>query len=122
MHAPMFQLNKVQRLINAQGKSFQFSRQGKNEFGEPNGQTESVVIMGVYHETTSYLSKTVVEASVIRRKSSPMILCLWKDAKKLLHTDELLFNGKKYKIGDIKNIAEADVIGDISLEEVQIGG
>lgn len=122
MDARTFQLNKVRRLINTQGQEFTFSRQGSNEFGEPNGQTESVVIRGVYHETTSYLSKTGTEATTIRQRSSPMILCLWEDAQKAVHTDKLIFNKKSYRVGEVKNISEADVAGDISLEEVQTDG
>ena len=122
MDALTFQLNKVRRLINTQGQLFKFKRQGTNEFGEPNGQTESVNIVGVYHETTSFLSKTVTEATTVRRKPSPMILCLWEDAQKILHTDEISFNGKTYKVGEIKNISEANIVGDISLEEGQTNG
>lgn len=122
MDAASFQLNKVRRLINTQGKHFSFQRQETNEFGEPNGQTVSVTIIGVYHETTSFLSKTATDATTIRQKPSPMILCLWEDSQKILHTDELLFNGKSYKVGEIKNISEANIVGDISLEEVQTNG
>lgn len=122
MDALSFQLNKVRRLINTQGKLFTFKRRGTNEFGEPNGQTEFVNIVGVYHETTSFLSKSATEATTIRQKASPMILCLWEDAQKILHTDELSFNGKNYKVGEVKNISEANIVGDISLEEVQTNG
>lgn len=122
MDALAFQLNKVRRLINTQGKNFQFKRRGTNEFGEPNGQTESVNIVGVYHETTSFLSKSATEATTIRQKASPMVLCLWEDAQRILHTDELSFNGKSYKVGEVKNISEANIVGDISLEEVQTNG
>lgn len=122
MDAVSFQLNKVRRLINTQGEHFSFQRQETNEFGEPNGQTVSVNIAGVYHETTSFLSKTATDATTIRQKPSPMVLCLWEDAQKLLHADELSFNGKSYKVGEIKNISEANIVGDISLEEVQTSG
>lgn len=119
MDATTFQLNKVRRLINTQGRFFSFKRQGVNEFGEPNGQTESVNVRGVYHENTNYLSKTVTDSTTIRQKSSPMILCLWADGQRLRHTDKLYFNGREYKIGDIKNISETNIVCDISLEEVQ---
>lgn len=121
MDALKFQLNKVRRLINTQGQEFKFNRVKTNEFGEPSGQTVSVNIVGVYHETTSFLSKTATDSTTIRQKPSPMILCLWEDAQKILHTDELSFNGKTYKVGEVKNISEANIVGDISLEEVQNG-
>lgn len=119
MNSAMFQLNKIHRLISTQGKQFTFSRQRLNEYHEPNGQTESFTIKGVYHETTGYLSKRGTDAATIRSKSSPMLLCQWEEAQSLLHTDTLTFNGRVYKIGEIKNLAEANLIADISLEEVQ---
>lgn len=122
MDSLSFQLNKVRRIINTQGKFFSFSRAGKDEFGEPNGQTDSVTIRGVYHETTKYISKSATEATTIRQKASPMILCLWEEAQMLVHTDELTFNGHLYKVGEVKNLSEANIIGDISLEEVQTDG
>lgn len=122
MDALSFQLNKVRRLINTQGRVFTFVRQRTNEFGEPNGQTESIDILGVYHETTSFLSKSATESTTIRQKSSPMILCLWEDSQKILHTDELQFNGKSYKLGEVKNLSESNIVVDISLEEVQKSG
>ena len=119
MDSLAFQLNKVRRLINTRGQTFKFIRQVVDDFGEPTGDTISVVISGVYHETTSYLSKTSDEAATIRKKPSPMILCLWEEAKKVIHTDELVFNGKTYKVCEVKNLSEANIVGDISLGEVQ---
>ena len=121
MNALAFQLNKVRRLINTNGTLFRFVKVGEDEFGEPNGQTESVMIKGLYHETTSYLSKSSTESTTIKQKSSPMILCLWDDVTKITDGYELQFNGKKYTIGGIKNLSESNIIADISLEEVQCG-
>lgn len=119
MHGAAFQLNKVRRLINTQGKAFHFEKPIKNEFGEPNGQTVSVVLRGVFHETTSYLNKTSTDASTLRKKASPMVLMLWESAEGLHHTDELKFNEKTYRVTEIKNLQEANLVADISLEEVQ---
>lgn len=119
MHKTAFQLNKVRRLIKTCGKVFKFSRPGANEFGEPNGETVSHSIKGVFHETTSYVSKTTADSSTTRQKSSPKVLTLWEEAKNLLHTDVLTFNEKSYRVNEIKNLAEANLVADISLEEVQ---
>lgn len=121
MYAPKFQLNKVQRLLKTQGELFHFNRPAKNDFGEPNGETVSIDIRGVYHESSSYVSKTATDATTIRSKASPMLLCLWDDATKLFHTDELSFRGKKYRVNGITNIGEANVAADVSLEEIQNG-
>ena len=122
MDAVAFQLNKVRRLLKTQGQKFTFERPGLNDFGEPNGQAELVIILGVYHETSSYISKSKVESTTIRSKSSPMILCLWEEAKRLQSTDVLYYNGKTYTVTDVKNVAEANIAADISLEEVQNDG
>ena len=122
MNSPTFQLNKVRRLINTQGRSVVVTRQGKNKFNEPNGETEIFNITGVFHETTSYLSKTGTDGSTIRSKPSPMLLCLWDEIQELQHTDLVSINNKTYRIGEIKNLCEADVAGDISLEEIQTDG
>lgn len=119
MNSAQFQLNKVRRIIASQGVEFTFTRPGRNEFQEPNGTTESFKIKGVYHETTSYIRKTSSDASTTRQKPSPMVLTLWENAAVLQHTDKLIYNGKTYQINEIKNIGEANVAADISLEEIQ---
>lgn len=122
MNSSAFQLNKVRRLIKAQGRSVVVTRQERNKFNEPNGEAEVFTIKGVFHETTSYLSKTGSDGSTVRAKPSPMLMCLWEDIQKVQHTDQLVINNRTYNIGEIKNLCEADVVGDISLEEVQTNG
>lgn len=120
-HGP-FQLNKVRRLIKTRGQVLYFEKPEKNEFGEPNGGTVSHEIRGVFHETTSFISKTTTESSATRKKSSPMVLTLWESLEGLRRNDLLKFNGKEYRVIEIKNLAEANLIADISLEEVQADG
>lgn len=122
MNSAAFQLNKVKRLINTQGRSVVVTRQGKNKFNEPNGEAEVFNIKGVFHETTSYLSKTGSNGSTVRSKPSPMFMCLWESAESLQHTDQVFINNRTYNIGEIKNIDEANAVADISLEEVQNSG
>ena len=122
MNAAAFQLNKVRRLINTQGRSVVVTRQRKNKFNEPNGEAETFTVKGVFHETTSYLSKTGSSGSTVRAKPSPMLLCLWDAVNALQHTDLITVNNRNYKIGEIKNLCEANVAADISLEEVQTDG
>ena len=122
MNSSAFQLNKVRRLIRVQGQSVVVTRQNRNKFNEPKGEAEVFNVTGVFHETTSYLSKTGSDGSTVRAKPSPMLLCLWDDIKRLKHTDQIILNNRTYNIGEIKNLCEADVAGDISLEEVQTNG
>lgn len=126
MHSAAFQLSKVRRLIRTQGKVFYFSKPGRNEFGEPNGETVSHEIQGVFHEAlgfaSGYATKTTSEDTTIRKKDFPMVLTLWESLGELRHTDVLIFNGKSYRVNEIKNVAEANLIANISLEEVQTNG
>lgn len=119
MHNAAFQLNKVRRMIKTQGQVFTFNTPKKNEFGEPTKDTEPHNLVGVFHETTAYLSKDTSEASTLRKKSSPMVLTLWESVGELHHTNMLTFNGKPYRVTEIKNLGEANLVADISLEEVQ---
>lgn len=113
-----FQVSKVQRAINTHGKSFDFERDGVNDFGEPNGTTEIIQIKGIYHEAFSYITKAIAENATTEGKYQPMILTLWEDAKKLNTKDRLTFNGANYTIGNIKDITESKLIAAISLERV----
>lgn len=122
MNSAAFQLNKIRRLINTQGRGVLVTRSSKNKFNEPNGIAETYIIVGVFHEVTSYLSKTTSDGSTIRGKSSPMLLCLWEEVQHIHHLDQVILNNRVYRIGEIKNICEANVAADISLEEVQVNG
>lgn len=122
MYSAAFQLNKVKRLINTQGRVIQVIRQGRNVFNEPNGEAEVFEVKGVFHETTSYMSKSGSNGSTVRAKSSPMFLCTWETAQMLVHNDQVTINGHIYNINAIKNLCEVNLIGNISLEEVQADG
>ncbi len=119
MYKGAFQLNKVRRLIITQGRLFTFVTEGKNDFGEPNGETVSQNLKGVFHETTSYVSKETSSASTTRKKSSPMVLTLWESVKEINKSYQVQLNGKTYQVNEVKNLCESNLLADISLEEVQ---
>lgn len=123
MNHKAFQLNKVRRFINTHGQIFQFDKPGKNEFGEPNGETVSHKVKGVFHETSGfasgYVAKTSGDSTTIRTKPNPQFLTLWESVGPLQHQDKLTFNDKTYKVTEITNLLQANLIAEISLEEVQ---
>lgn len=122
MEHPLFQLNKARRLINTRGRELVFVRYAQNEFHEPTVESVSLTLKGVYHETTGgHMSKVTADAATIRQKTSPMFLCLWEEAQSLLHTDQTEINGRAYRINNIHNIGQANLVADISLEEIQDG-
>lgn len=118
-----FQKNKVSRFIQQYGESFIFKRSKLNDFGEPvkDGQ-ETIEVVGVYHETNSFVSQTTTEGTVIRTKKQPMILCFDSEAKKLNFGDVLEYKENKYKVISVLNLAQLDICCDVSLEVVQNAG
>lgn len=122
MQGQAFQVNKVRRLIHTQGQVFSFVRRQRNDFNEADGEISCINLNGVYHETTTYIKKSSSDAATVSKKPAPMILCLWEDAKQLLHTDLVVFQDKTYRVGGINNLCQSNAIADISLEEVQTDG
>lgn len=119
MDSKNFQINKVVRALKRDGQEFTFERLALNKFGEPTGQKEEIRIIGLFHETTSYISKSAADASIIVRKSSPMILCI--NFNDVCKGDKLDFNGKSYLVNEVKDLLECNAVFDISLEEIQNG-
>lgn len=119
MEAKSFQVNKVARALKRSGREFVFERAVLNKFGEPTEQKKEIKIIGLFHETTSYISKSAVDASIIVKKSSPMILCI--DFNGVQKGDKLVFNGKSYLVNEVKDLLESNAMFDISLEVIQNG-
>lgn len=119
MDAKSFQINKVAKALKRSGQEFTFERPVLDKFGEPTEQKKEIKIIGLFHETTSYISKSVADASIIAKKSSPMILCI--NFNGIQKGDRLAFNGKSYLVNEVKDLLESDAVFDISLEEIQNG-
>lgn len=122
MNSPNFQLNKVRRHLRASGRDFTFIREGTDSFGEPNGTTESFVIQGIYHETninSVAILQNSSDAATIWPKKIPSMLCLWEYAQQVQLTDLVTINSKRYKISQVRNLYEANLVADILMEEVQ---
>lgn len=122
MNSPGFQEYKVRKLIQRFGAKLCFYEPRKNEFGEPDGEAIPHNIAGVFHETSGYSSVSTSDASAIANRPSPMVLTLWKDAKILKQGWTLPFAGKTYTVARVKNVQEAGVAAEVSLEEVQADG
>ena len=121
MNHPSFQLSKVKRLIAVSGQEFSFERPGVNDFNEPTDTAETVVIKGVYHETSSFVTLSTSEASISKAKPSPQILALYSDASKLKMGDKLNYHNQLYKVTGWKDLMESGIVADISLEVIQDG-
>ena len=117
-----FHRYKISRLISARGESFTFVRNKLNDYKEPiDGEYDSIVIKGFYHETNSYVSASGADSSVIRTKPQPQILCTNEEAEKVEKNDQLEYKGTKYKVVDKTDPLKFGICFDISLEVVQDG-
>ena len=123
VNSPSFQLYKMKRAITTLGQDFTFTRDSVDEFGEPTGEAQEFVVKCIYHEhyENLFLRQTTQDSSVIRTKASPKLTCLWDDASGLKNTDTVAINDKTFRIGDIKNLVEANLIAAISLEVIEDG-
>lgn len=119
MKASNFLLHRLQVQLNMRGIEYVFSRQALDKFGQPiEGDNDENVIVGIYHESNSYIQMTGGNATVIRTRKSPMILCLFADGDKIKQGDRIVINEKTYKVSGVLDVQNYHIAADISLEEV----
>lgn len=119
-----FEAYKIKRELKRSGIDYEFKRIGKNDFGEPVGELESIgVLKGLYHEQNGSVQITTGDTTQVRTKKIPMILCLYEDAALLaLEVGNIVvINTKTFKVTGVVNIQEWNIISDISLEVVDNG-
>ena len=119
MKASNFLLHRLQVQLNMRGIEYVFSRQALDKFGQPiEGDDDENAIVGIYHESNSYIQTTGGNATVIRTRKSPMILCLFADGDKIKQGDRVVINEKTYKVSGVLDVQNYHIAADISLEEV----
>lgn len=119
-----FEAYKIKRELKRSGIDYEFIRSGKNDFGEPTDELETVgKLRGLYHEQNSTIQVTAGDTTKTRTKKIPMILCLYEDTASLrLQVDDIVkINAKTFKVTGVTNIQEWNLISDISLEVVDNG-
>lgn len=117
-----FEAYKIRRELKRTGNLYEFKRAKLNNFKEPTDEELLAgKLMGLYHEQNSHVSVTTGETTQTRTKKTPMILCLYEDAKTLKLGDMVKINSKKLKVTGIVNIQEWNIIADISLEVIDDG-
>ena len=121
MNSSAFQLYKVKRVLRSQGKPLQFQEPNLNEFKEPNGETISHEVVGLFHETSGYATVTADDASSVSSRASPMVLALWESAKDIKQGWTVLISGTLYEVQRVQNLQQADLFAEISLKEIQHG-
>ena len=110
----LFLRAKVKRSVDWYGNLFTFTHIQENKYHQEES-TVTNTIKGVYHEATSYANKTSTDGSVISKKHSPMILCLFEEGSKISVGDKAVINGDDYIVTGIENVQQLDVAIQISL-------
>lgn len=124
MKSPKFEQAKLKRAIATNGVEYEFKRPKKNSFGEVASPIEyetALTVVGLYHESTSYVSTTTSEATSYRSKKQPMILTFFDSAKLLKKRDVVVIKNVKYVFNDLRDVENWGIFGDISLEVVDDG-
>lgn len=119
-----FEAYKIKRELKRSGIEYEFMRFKKNDFNESTDEFEGIgKLRGLYHEQSSGISITTSDATQIRTKKVPMILCLYEDAASLnLHVGDFVkINTRIFKVTGVVNIQEWNIVSDISLEVVDGG-
>lgn len=115
-----FEAYKIERELRRSGRGFEFYRNGVNEFGEPDSdsQIELGGLSGIYHEQNSNVQTVSGDTTITRTKKIPMILCLYSSWQELgLKPGDFTFvNSKKLYVSGCVNVQEWGIVGDISLE------
>ena len=120
-----FEAYKIKRELKRSGIEYEFKRSKKNVFNEsvPDEFEGIGKLKGLYHEQSSGIHITTSDATQIRSKKVPMILCLHEDTASLILQvgDFVTINSRTFKVTGITNIQEWNIISDISLEVVDSG-
>lgn len=119
VHVLRQELHKVVREINTHGSTYQFYRDKLNEYEETTGDVENVgEIKGLFHQTKSYISRKVTDATETRTKGQPLIMMCYEDSKGIQNGDKVNVAENEYRVTGINNINELCIISDVSLEAV----
>lgn len=113
------ELHKVTREIKCHGDNYVFWRDEVDKYGEPTGNVRNIAdVKGLFHTQRTYVSKNASDATTTHATGSPMILARYDDAKNLKANDWLTINGKTFKVIDVNDIMEYNILVNISLDEV----
>lgn len=118
-----FEVYKLVRELKRCGRWYTFLREGKNQYGEPDGTPAHVCcVPGLYHEQNSNVELVAGDTTQIRTKKIPMILCLCEpETLALRQGDYMILHGKKFVVTGVVDVQEWGLILDVSLEVVDSG-
>ncbi len=109
----------IEREITRNGSTYIVKRNKVDKYGEPTQEVEEVTTLrGLFHISKGFVTKNTSDGSQTKTKGQPMILALLEECATIQNGDFVVINSNTYKITDINNIKEYNIIADISLEVV----
>lgn len=109
----------IEREIIRNGSTYIVKRNKVDKYGEPTQEVEEVTTLrGLFHISKGFVTKNTSDGSQTKTKGQPMILALLEECAIIQNGDFVVINSNTYKITDINNIEEYNIIADISLEVV----
>lgn len=119
-----FDRRKIERFIQTYGTEFVFERPIKNDYGEPTEEKDEIFVVGVFHQTSGYVTKTLSDGTIKRTKPQPQILVpgeLNELSKRVRIGDQLEYCSKHFEVVDMVDFNNLGIACDISLELVDRG-
>lgn len=109
----------IEREIIRNGSTYIVKRNKVDKYGEPTQEVEEVTTLrGLFHISKGFVTKNTSDGSQTKTKGQLMILALLEECATIQNGDFVVINSNTYKITDINNIEEYNIIADISLEVV----
>lgn len=111
------ELYKVKREIKMHGSEVVVKRKKLDEYNEPTKEKEDVTAFrGLFHISKGYMTKNISDGTSTRTKGQPMVLAELSDLTDVKNDDIIYYNNLVYKVVDINNIEQLNIVADISLE------
>ncbi|MEY8296435.1 MAG: hypothetical protein ACLRJC_00595 [Emergencia timonensis] len=120
MFANTAALHRLLQAINWQGSVYSFQKPGVNVYGEKTDDIDrKVMIRGLFHNGSSeHVKLTVSDGGTVIEKNTPYIMTAWVNAERLQLDDQVIINGRAFKVTGRTNIGEYNIVGEISLEVI----
>ncbi|WP_291632205.1 hypothetical protein [Clostridium sp.] len=110
---------RISKQIKSRGSKFTFYIVEYDIYHKVITPATEVILSGIYHETSSYVTESVSDATKSYSKKIPMILCLTEDVGVISNDDYISINEIRYRVTGVTDINNLKAITDISLEVVQ---
>lgn len=115
---PATTIYAFKQALKRHGKNVNVYRYKQNSIGELTQEKELIKqISGLYHTSQGYLQQTETSAGAsITTTRTPLIMCLYEDAKDLKPKDEIVYEGNTYTVIGVVDLYNSKTIIELTLE------